>query len=236
MLFFHSLYAFIAILVWSDWDFVDVGAPFATLYGPLLWHLTQMNKDIKHNLEKLKWHFLPFTIFSLGYIYCLIYPLDEVFILYYTKTLYLFAGVQFAFYLILSIVVMGKIKPTEEATRTPKEPFFNYLYILSTLTIFLFFTTSLDHFILDQNQSQNENGNYSIHLLLLGVSILFNLRLVKETHYIEFYDETQLLKNPNNKTNHTKEKYQTTINKRSYLETIAEKIQNAQMTLLKIQI
>src|SRR5690625_1998193 len=156
VLLFHSLYAFIAILVWSDWDFVDAGAPFATLYGPLLWHLTQMNKNKKHRLQKLKWHFLPFVVFSIGYVYCLAYPIDEGFMSNYTWYFYLFAGVQFAFYLILSIIVMGKIKPSEEATGLPKEPFFNYLYILAALTIFLFLTSSLDQLIFTEEQTQIE--------------------------------------------------------------------------------
>ena len=225
ILFFHSLYVFIVILVWSDCKFVDFGAPFATLYGPLLWHLTQLSRKKNYPLHKLKWHLIPFITFTVGYIYSLTHTNEEAFIRKYTNLLYHTAEIQFAIYLILSIIIMKRIKSTDEEIYQAKTTFFNYLYLLSTIAIFLFLTVTFDRFFIFEDQPQKEFWSYTIHLLILGISILFHLGIVKEWQIIGFKNALEPLENQIEQKELTLEKYKSTRNKRSYLANIAEKIQ-----------
>lgn len=219
---FHSLYAYIAILLWFDWNFVNVGAPFALIYGPLLWHFTLMNKDRSHLLQNIKWHFSPFIIFTIGYIYGLTSPDNKVFIKYYTKYLYIFAGIQFAIYLVLSITNTSKIKPVEDKNHQIKTTFFSYLYLLSAITIFLFLSTNIDRLLISKDQPEKEIWSYSVHLLILSVSILLHLGITNNWHFIRFKSIIKSLEN----NRQAQDKYKTTKNKSSYLKSIAKKIEN----------
>src|SRR5690625_6843749 len=98
-----------------------------------------MNKDRSHLLQNIKWHFSPFIIFTIGYIYGLTSPDNKVFIKYYTKYLYIFAGIQFAIYLVLSITNTSKIKPVEDKNHQIKKNFFYYLLLFFIIILFLFF-------------------------------------------------------------------------------------------------
>ena len=229
ILFFHSLFAFIAILMWSNWKFVDVGAPFATLYGPLLWHITRMNKVKDHNIQKIKWHFIPFFIFTIGYIYSLTHTENINFTNQYTRYLYLTAEIQLVFYLLYSIITMRRIKSTNKKAFKARITFFNYLYLISAIVIFLFLTTTVDHLFFREASSQKEIWSYSIHLLILGISILFHLIIVKQWHFVGFRSAIEPIEN----LNIDSEKYQTTINKRPYLTTITNKIQEASNDIYK---
>ncbi|HLV93480.1 MAG TPA: helix-turn-helix domain-containing protein [Aequorivita sp.] len=230
VLFFHSLYAFVAILVWSNWKFVDAGAPFATLYGPLLWHLTLMSKNKNHNIQRIKWHFIPFFIFTIGYIYSLTHPENTNFIKQFTRYLYLIAEIQFVFYLFYSIITMRRIKSTNEKAFKTRITFFNYLYLLSAIVVFLFLTTTIDHLFFPEVHSQKEVWSYSIHLLVLGISILFHLVVVKQWHFVGFRNALEPIENLNR--GH-QEKYQSTINKRPHLVIVANKIQDVSDDVFK---
>lgn len=229
VLFFHSAYAFIAILVWSDWKFVDVGAPFATLYGPLLWHITRMNKVKDHNIQKIKWHFVPFFIFTIGYIYSLTHPENTSFIKQFTRCLYTTAEIQLVFYLLYSIITMRRIKSTNKKAYKARITFFNYLYLLSAIILFLFLTTTVDQLLFPEVHNQKEVWSYPIHLLMLGISTLFHLVEARQYHFVGFKSAID----PIEDINLDSQKYQTTINKRPHLTTITNKIQEASNDIYK---
>ena len=134
------------------------------------------------------------------------------------------------FYLFYSIITMRRIKSTNEKAFKTRITFFNYLYLLSAIVVFLFLTTTIDHLLFPEVHSQKEVWSYPSHLLVLGISILFHLVVVKQWHFVGFRNALEPIENLNR--GH-QEKYQSTINKRPHLVIAANKIQDVSDDVFK---
>lgn len=104
ILLFHSLYAFGARYFFADMPFVDHGAPFGLVYGPLLYFLAFSNTEERLIRKNVFLHFCPFVLATLSYIVFLFasdlregYAIYNLGILYSGKVISMIAYVIYVF-------------------------------------------------------------------------------------------------------------------------------------------
>jgi AraC-like DNA-binding protein len=231
----HSCYAFLTRLLWSDWQFLNLGAPFKLFYGPLFFYIVR-SAIIEKNLLRLKskklyLHLAPGIILSILFVLQIIFYrdfLERVPLILYITILQWISGIQMLVYSMISMYVMYRDSLTKNKKRV-KRLFFDGLLLLAIRSIFLIG----DALRVDYDYKDNLVSGLIAHIFMLFIIIQIHRVWLKDLLFKSVKKDERLVAkkiSANQNDNTLVEKYTRSKKTKEVLQDYANKIEALQET------
>lgn len=176
----QCIYCLIIRVGWQGCVLLDIGSTFKLCYGPLFFYVVRSTIYKQPFFDvtnyKLYFHFIPFIVFTLVYIYLLYDPVASLQYSYlYLVVLSIFSGIHILVYCVLSLYIMQNYELVKTNKRV-KKLYFDGLMILIFRGIYLIG----DGLERDFTIYENDIGSLFSYILMFMVVILIHRVWIKD--------------------------------------------------------